>query len=442
MIKKSFLAIALLLMALAFSSCAYAALEDTKSISINLVNQDPDPAVAGDIVELRLAIENLGSVAAENIVIELDPVYPFVMLPGEDNIQKIGTILYQGEANVKIIKYRLKIDRDANAGQYELKILEYEDGKKDEWLIIKTVNIDIKNRANAEVIYIDKVQLLPGKITPMTFTINNVGSAPLRYLTFYWENKDDVILPVGSDDTKYIKYIEVNESAELVYNVIASANAEPDLYKLKLSLTYDDPISGEEKEIVTNAGVYVGGETDFDVTFSGSSKGDTSFSVANIGNVPANSVTISISNQRGWRVSGIDSVIIGNLNKGDYTIASFSLQQTGITTQETSDENSQITDRTKPSSIPQIPLNIDISYTDTMGNRHTVIKEISIDSSAMAPEDGEITFGSKRGSMETPADNTSSTTTMVGIGILAIIIFIIVQKVYQKKNLGKTKKKK
>ena len=441
MIKKSFLAVALLLIALAFFSSAYA-FEDTKTISISLVNQDPDPAVAGDIIEIRLGIENLGSVPAENVVIELEPQYPFVMLPGEDPIQKIGTILHQSEANLKIIKFRLRIDRDANAGQYELRILEYEDGKKDELKITRTISIDVKNRANAEVIYIDKVQLLPGKITPITFTINNVGSAPLRDLTFYWENEDDVILPVGSDDTKYIKYIEVNESAELIYNVIASANAEPDLYKLKLSLTYDDPVNGEGKEITTNAGVYVGGETDFDVTFSGSSKGDTSFSIANIGSVPANSVTISISDQKGWLVSGIDSVIIGNLNKGDYTIASFSLQQTGITAQAIPDEDSQTTDRTKPSSIPQIPLSIDISYTDTMGNRHTVTKEISIDSSAMAPEDGEIVFGSKKGTMDTPADKTSTTTTWIGIGIVAIVLFIIVRRIYLKKKLGKKEKKK
>ena len=48
-----------------------AAVSDTKAITINLVNQDPDPAVAGDIVEIRLGVENKGGVSAENLIIEL-----------------------------------------------------------------------------------------------------------------------------------------------------------------------------------------------------------------------------------------------------------------------------------------------------------------------------------------------------------------------------------
>ena len=76
--------------------------------------------------------------------------------------------------------------------------------------------------------------------------------------------------------------------------------------------------------------MYVGGETDFDVAFSGSANGQTSFSVSNIGSVGASSVTVNIPKQLGWRVSGSDSAIIGNLDKGDYTIASFNLQSTAF----------------------------------------------------------------------------------------------------------------
>jgi len=363
-------------------------------VTVKLINQDPDPASAGDILEIRLGIENKGAESVENLAVEVVPEYPFEILPGEDAKQEIGTIRsYQSGEDIGIVKFKLRIDRDANAGQYELKIFNYEADKLS-GKITKTVIIDIKNKESAEVIYIDQVQLLPGKITPMTFTINNVGSAPLRDLVFFWENEEGVILPVGSDDTKYIKRIEVGESEELVYDVIASVNADPDLYKLKLTLTYDGALSGDETVIATSAGVYVGGQTDFDIAYSGSAKGETSFSIANIGSVPANSVTVSVPRQGEWRVSGSDSVIIGNLNKGDYTIASFSLQtqraKEGISDTERQQFKEQFQengpkDRALPDEITGSASQVDvqIAYTDTRGERHVVTKEVRVDLAAL-----------------------------------------------------------
>ena len=457
--KKEYSFIIMLLAISLLSTFALADVDSSKIVSISLVNQDPDPAIAGDIVEIRLGIENKGGAAIEDIVIEVDPEYPFELVSGEDSIEEIGTLKpYQSGSDIKIIKYMLRVDRDAIAGQYELRILQYGPEGKDVWYGAKTVNLDIKSKESAEVIYIDQVELLPGEITPMTFTINNVGSSPLRDLTFHWENEEGVILPVGSDDTKYIKYIEIGESAELVYNVIASANAEPDLYKLQLSLKYDDSITGEENEIATSAGVYIGGKTDFDVTFSGASKGETSFSIANIGSVPANSITISIPKQEGWKVSGIDSVIIGNLNKGDYTIASFNIEQTtGWTgtpaqkiseddTQESLEEPRKSRDSIQPQ--PTLPgdgamgVNIEISYTDTRGGRHIVTKKVNIASSPMTMgEDGQISFdGKTRPTSESSLiDNLFTNAKWVGLGIIISIIWVILRNRHKSKNLKDSK---
>ena len=108
--------------------------------------------------------------------------------------------------------------------------------------------------------------------------------------------------------------------------MIADTNAQPGLYKLNLYLSYGDSISNKTNKISTIAGVYVGGGTDFDVAFSDNANGQMSFTVANIGSNPANSVSVVIPEQNSWSVSGSNSVIIGNLNKGDYTVASFKLQ--------------------------------------------------------------------------------------------------------------------
>ena len=443
--KTKYIFSIMLIVMMALSTPALADdLADIGALIVSLTNQDPDPAIAGNIAEVRIGIENKGGTIAENIVLELVPQYPFELALGETSVRNIGAIRgYQDGDDIKIVKYKIKTDKDAIAGSYELKLWKYKEGQKDLAKTEVILSIDIKNKESAEIIYIDKVELLPGKQTAMTFTINNVGSAPLRNLKFSWENEDNVILPVGSDDTRHIKYLDIDESAELSYNVIASANAEPDLYKLTLSLTYDDSVSGEETNILTSAGVYVGGETDFDITFSGSSMGETSFSIANVGSVSASSVTISIPNQKGWKVSGINSVIIGNLNKGDYTVAGFSLQQSGSAVKESEEEVQKTEDspQARPSPVDSTPLNIKISYTDTRGERHTITKEINIDSSSIAPvfgEDGQVSFAGKtgqRGTTITTKDGTS-TTKYIGIGFIVLLIVIFANKKYRKERLN------
>ncbi|MBU1850356.1 MAG: COG1361 S-layer family protein, partial [Nanoarchaeota archaeon] len=308
---------------------------------------------------------------------EIVPGYPFELVSGEKSVQRIGTInSYQSEDNMKIIKYTLRVNKDTIAGSYDLNIKYFE--KESSVSVTKSISLDVNNKESAEIIYIDQVELIPGKIIPLTFTINNVGSAPLRELSFQWENEDDIILPVGSDNTKYIKYIDVGDSVDLKFDVIASANADPDLYKLDLVLTYEDD-SGSETQISTKAGVYVGGPTDFDIAFSGTSNGESTFSIANIGSVSATSVTVKIPDQTGWKVTGSNSVIIGNLNEGDYTIASFTIQKNSQMTKPADTDVS--VQKTIP--IDNSNILIEVVYTDSRGNRETVTKKVLVDSSSM-----------------------------------------------------------
>ncbi len=358
-----------------FAVAVSADITSVKVISVSVINQDPDPAIAGGIVEVRFGVENSGGEPVGNLILEIDPDYPFELVPGTEEIQELGTIQgFQTDENMKIVKYRLRVAQDAPAGNYDLNVKYYEEGSGAE--VQKTLSLDVKNQDNAEVIHIDKSVLIPGKDSSLTFTINNVGNAPLKNLQFYWENEDEIILPVGSDNTKYVKYLEIGESAMLEYSVIADTNADPGLYKLNLHLIYDDPINGGSNSISTIAGVYVGGETDFEVAFSETTSSGTSFTIANIGSNPAYSVSIVIPEQDGWRVTGSNSMIIGNLNKGDYTVASFALQQ-GRTT----------------SSDPSVLIQVD--YTDTRGERLSVEKEVKVNM-VSATTDGAVSPKSGR----------------------------------------------
>ncbi len=419
---------------LSLSSASGGTLSDSDAIFIDLINQNPDPAIVGDVVEIYLGIENIGGESVNNLVVELELEYPFSLVQGESAVRKISTInAYQNEDNMKIISYKIKVDDNAAAGSHDLNIRYYEQGgsftKED------SVTIDVRGKIMAEIIHIDKTSLVPGKQTSLKYTINNVGNAPLKDLTFSWLNDDKVILPVGSDNAKHIKYIDIDDSVELEYQVLADPNAEPGLYELQLYLTYTDSITGEENEISTIAGVNVGGGTDFEVAFSESSSGGTSFSVANIGSNPANSVSVVVPKQSGWQVSGSNSMIIGNLNKGDYTIASFIL----ISTEQTSflqDNNVDGEDAKEP--IGQRPntqestgLKIQIAYTDTVGERKIIEKTVELSPQSINSD----TVARVPGSRGIPQDDGVSNNTWYIVGFVVLILGVVFYRKYQQRKL-------
>jgi len=375
--KKIFLNIILFLV---MSISVHAVEYESPVIKVTLLNYDPSPARAGDAVELRLRVENTGGGSIENLEIEILQNYPFSVVDGSA-VQNLGKLYeYQTGKNYVNTQFKLKIDKDAIKGQHELKARYRE--RNGDWVTI-SFNIDVTSKEFAQIIYVDKAKIEPGKETEMKFTITNIGSAPLQNMIFSWSEADGVILPVFSDDTKYIKYLDIGDSVELKYTVIADVNAQPGLYQLDLNLKYESLTNTTSTVIKTKAGVFVGGETDFDVVFSQSSQGQTSLSVANTGNNPAQSVSVRIPEQPNFRVAGSNSAIIGNLDKGDYTVVSFQIIQstgnfTGASRQRQSSQNSQAPNLQNLASARNNNLRVTIDYTDTTGERRSIEKNVEI----------------------------------------------------------------
>ena len=373
--KKTIL---LLIIFLAAVFAAHAVENEPSITKVTLLNQNPDPARAGEILELRLRVENTGGGVVENLEMEVLQNYPFTVADGTA-MQNLGTLYaYQTNRNYVNAQYKLKVDKDAVKGQHELKVRYRQSNEP--WVTV-SFNIDVTSKEFAQIIYVDKAKIEPGKETEMKFTITNIGNAPLQNMVFSWSEADGVLLPVFSDDTKYIKYLDVGDSIELKYTVIADVNANPGLYQLDLSLKYESMTNTTSTVIKTKAGVFIGGETDFEVAFSESTQGQTSLSVANTGNNPALSVSVRIPEQSNFRVVGSNSAIIGNLDKGDYTIVSFQIAQSGMDNsnrtgrQSQSQQNAQ---NLREQNGKSNNLKVTIDYTDTTGERRSVEKSVPI----------------------------------------------------------------
>jgi hypothetical protein len=170
---------------------------------------------------------------------------------------------------------------------------------------------------------------------------------------------------------------------------MADVNADPGLYSLDVNLNFED-YESSNKSIQTTAGLFVGGATDFDVSFSESSQGEVSLSVANVGNNIAYAVKVSIPEQDGYKVSGSSSTIVGNLEKGDYTIASFNVasnqaqgESAGTPGSASGSAKAGVAgENITSASRSENPLKVQIEYTDAKGERLTVGKEVKLESSS------------------------------------------------------------
>ncbi len=450
--KKSILLVVLLVILSLVPVSVYAQSTTTSlpNVVVSLLNQNPSPAKAGDSVTLRFKFENYGGIAVDNLAVELIPDFPFIV--SGSNIGKTISHLsaYQSGNDYVPLEFNVQINKDAIQGQKTLK-LKYKYDNND-WITTE-FNIDISSQQFAQIIYVDKSKLEPGKETEMNFTIINLGNAPLQNMIFSWNEAKGTILPVYSSDTKYVKYLGAGESVVLSYKVIADINANPGLYQLDLTLKSESTLDATQTTTTTKAGVFVGGETNFDVAFSESSAGQTSLSVSNIGSNPAQSVSVTIPSQSAYRISGTNSAIIGNLDKGDYTLVSFQIAAANSATNATfgntlsgqtnagprAAANSNLTPeqmasfRSRLNNTDSNGLKVIIDYTDTTGQRRSFNKTVQIQfRSATSLTNGVGGYGAA----QTTSTSFIGSTTFYYIlaGVVLLVGFYIYRKTMKNKK--------
>lgn len=349
-----------ILMLLTSFSVVFAETDGNAIIDASLISQSPDPAYAGDTVEVRFSVENIGWATSDYLTAYVEEDYPFSVQG--DNSVNIGTLL-NGQNNdyKQVIKFNVKIDPDTQAGDHTLTLV-VADSNGNEKNFDFTISVESKD--SIEILSINKAVIGPGNEEELVFNIKNVGTANLRDLKFSISSQDNVILPVLADNSYYISSLNVGEEKNISFDVIASSTVEADVYPIDIEMSYQDSLTGDSSVFTTEAGIYIGGTTQFDLVYDEDDSGEYAFTIANVGSNDADSVKITVKESDSWKSSdGKTSDIIGNLNTGDYTSTSFELTNT----------NSQDT-----------TLDFEIEYTDTMGIRQIVEKEVSISSGTTA----------------------------------------------------------
>ncbi len=407
--------ILVLFLVLSATSATAAISNSASGVDVNIMSQSPSPARPGEVVELTLTVQNVGNTDLSNVVIEVEPGYPFSQASGESLTKTISYLkARQDEDEATTVKFKLKVDADAAKDTYDLDISVKDSDS--EAAVSTTVSVDVQGKEYAQVVTISKSSIDLATVEPLEFIITNTGSSPLKNMAVSWEDSTGTILPVYSDNTKYISYLDVGDSVTINYSVMANVDADPGLYQLDITLNFQD-YDSNESTIKTKAGLFVGGGTDFDVTYSESSEGEVSLSVANVGNNEAYSVKVSVPEQDNFKATGSTSTIVGNLEKGDYTITSFSVSSSAMMPADSSGERpgqaqASSANTTEPqSSGSRNDLLVLIEYTDSTGQRLSVEKSVPIELTASAAA-----------AMGPGARSQSSTGTYLKYGLVLVVL--------------------
>jgi hypothetical protein len=382
---------------LAMSTIA-ARVDAQPELRLTLARYDPYPAQPGNYLDVYLKAENVGGADAPAVSVQLLPAYPFSLDPGTDATSHVGSL---GPLESVVLHYKVRVDQNALSGPNELKVQYQTTGAGDTW-IGTSFDVYVLGTNKIMVSGVSPTTLEPGRPTDVTFFLSNVGSSPIRNLLFNWKQPDDVILPVGSDNTRYVNSIGTGQNGSVTFTMVTNLDAVPGVYPVGLTLSYTD--GNTTTTVASEMGIIVGGTTDFGVSAQGSG-GQLSLSIANIGSNNANSVSVEIPSQPVFSTVGESSAILGNLNAGDYTTASFQLASNAARNATgTTAGNGQ-------------GLTVRISYTDTTGQRRSVDKVVALTG-------GIFSQGSASGSTATRTQGSGTGLTYIIIGVVGIAVIV------------------
>ncbi|MBI2139213.1 hypothetical protein HYU13_06495 [Candidatus Woesearchaeota archaeon] len=305
---------------------------DAASIKVTMVNQEPDPAEAGEIVLVRLKVENVGRENAEDVQVELLPEFPFSFVPGEESIKKTGSVYGKqiGKFGV-ILDFRLSIDEGGVEGDYEIDIkYKVKDGP---WT--KTAPLTVEIKPHTILLGVRKVisspyPMVQGNPSEVSVQLENLGKSLIRDIKVNLDLANVPFAVLESTNEKLLANIGPNSTGTVKFTLAPLPDAKSSLYKIPLKISFFDRLGNLYTKNDT-MGLAVGGEPeliaylDSSEILSPGESGRVSIRLVNAGVTDVKFLTASAAPGEGYRITSSQVLYLGNIDSDDYETASFSL---------------------------------------------------------------------------------------------------------------------
>lgn len=302
----------------------------TSDLQVTQTSYEPFPAEPGNHVKIYVNVQNKGTETKEDIWFRLNTEPPFSV---EDPLKYRGKIYSSQKAT---LEYWVWVEADAEEDEYtdHLKLKKCRD-KNCTIGTVTPINITVsKSHPILEVSSIElKEDISPGEKTQAKLTLKNRGSSRLKDVSLKLDLSSSSLplVPYGGSTEKIISSIPAHGSGEVVFDLLASGDAESDTYKVPLNLTYYDESNNKySKEDIL--GVTVGGKPSLKVGLeeydylSENSIGEVDFNIVNNGAERAKFVNVELLPTENYELLSPSEIYIGNMQSDDYETADFKIK--------------------------------------------------------------------------------------------------------------------
>ncbi len=342
------------------------------SAASNYLVTESAPVYPGDTTYVYVPITNMGFGSfMEDVSVRLVPkdnasANAVTLL---NDVDSLGTINDWGDQ--RTAKFRIHVNPDAVEGDYYFDVYITYKGKETS---SATPPTQITTKLKDQILTIKGKPLIlllnstlgivaPMSINKETLQFKNTGTGTVQNavaeINLGGLNSAFSILGGGTQFS--LGNLKAGDEADITFDLAVDIAARPGVYNLPVKITGMNNYSSDNY-----AGLVVAGTTDFEISYQ-ETLGSFSLNVANVGISPASAVTVSLPRQKNFSSTGSSSSVLGNLNPGDYTSAIFQ-----ITKMQGAGNN----------------LEVDIQYTDTSGQRHTIAKYLAIELSPVGAQSG------------------------------------------------------
>ncbi len=295
-------------------------------VSVTLISQSPDPVEPGQVVKLKFKIENEGTQTNEDVIVKINPKFPFSIYGDETekNIGKLPASTTGGDAIN--FEFRVKVDEKAAEGDAEIELdvkignggVSYTD---DEFLIDIQTHDAVLDIAS---ITMEPEQVPPGQTAEVSFLVKNLADSLLKDIRFKLNFAGDLPLaPYKSSSERILSQLGSGQQNTLNFKIIASPDATTGLYKVPLNITFNDE-KGNAVSMDDIVAVSVGGKPKVHPFIKKSSvlqsnkEGTITLGIANAGATDVKFVELTLLPSDHYRlISTSDYVYIGDIDSDD-----------------------------------------------------------------------------------------------------------------------------
>jgi hypothetical protein len=209
-------------------------------LRVNLLNQDPYPAVQGDLVKLVFQLEGIESKECQNVEVQLIESYPFTLDPGSPKSYKVasGTFVKDFRSSF-MAPFKVRVADDALNGESPIEI-QYTYGTDKPGHQTRSFDVEVQDvRADFEI-YVRDYDPTNGNIV---FEVLNIGKHDIEALVL------EILPQEGIDLTgsprNIVGDLDSNEDTTTEFNL------KTEKQEINLRITYSD-INNERRTLEKN----------------------------------------------------------------------------------------------------------------------------------------------------------------------------------------------